>query len=287
MCIILCHIGNELPDYLKDCLVQCRKVFNGRIYLITNSTQTEWLKDFDVVLGEIDFNNDKFKISEKVNFNEYPSKNFWLYSLARFFFIEDFVVNNKIENFVVFENDVLIFSDLKNLITRMSSIYNNIAMTFSCDLRATTGFSYFKSHSDLSCLNNDIIELIKNYDLSSPEFGSYPSEMLFIRKISKLKDYIKPLPSFPTDEHYDELGFIFDPASYGQFLGGVPLVHGGSESPHIDISMYVGQKIQNGEYRVFFNHEEGPIILDNQDSKYKIFNLHVWSKRLKKFIKDD
>jgi hypothetical protein len=287
MCIILCHIGNELPDYLKDCLIQCRKVFSGNIFLITNSVETDWVKEYNVIVRGINFENEKFKISEKVNFNGYPSRDFWQYSLARFFFIEDFVVSNKIENFVIFENDVLIFSNLESLISKMSDVYNNIAITFACDLRSTTGFSYFKSYSDLTRLNDDIIELINNYDSIRSEFGSFPSEMLFIRKVSKLKNYIKPLPILPTDEYFDKFDFIFDPSSYGQFLDGHPPIHGGSDAPHIDTTTYVGKKLHDGVYQVFFNYDEGPFIIDKMNSKHKIFNLHVWSKRLKKFIKND
>ncbi len=96
--------------------------------------------------------------------------------------------------------------------------------------------------------------------------------------------YISSLPIFPTDEFFGHFNFVFDPASYGQFLGGYPIIHGGSSEPHIDLGTYIGKKIDDGEYRVFFDKKDGPFITNNKNEKFKIYNLHVWSKNLKKFL---
>jgi hypothetical protein len=286
--VILCHIGETIPSHLYECIKQTRKYFKGKIILITNSLEKNLLSKYEVEFCEIDFDNKKYDISKNVNFNSNPNREFWLYSLCRLFFIEDYVVKNKINNFVTYDNDVLIYSDLSYILKKLSKIYENIGITIVDEVRVTTGFAFFKSYKDLVNLNDDIIEIIKSpvmmEDLIRDYCGGYPSEMTFIRKISKDKNYIKPLPTFPTDGMYEKLGFVFDPAGYGMFLGGLPEVHGGSEDSYIDETTYIGNKLINKEYKVLFNSNEGPILVDNNNTKVKIYNLHVWSKKLKKFM---
>jgi hypothetical protein len=110
-----------------------------------------------------------------------------------------------------------------------------------------------------------------------------PSEMVFIRKISKEKNYIKPLPLFPEDKYYNELGFVFDPAGYGQFLGGTSPDYGSLDN-FIDKTTYIGKKLLNEEFKVTYSKEEGPTIINNNNETTKIYNLHIHSKKLYNFM---
>jgi hypothetical protein len=285
--LILSHIGENLPSHFFDCIKQTRKFFNGKIVLITNSKKLDGLLEYDIEISHINFENKRFEIAKKINFYGHPSTNFWLYSLSRFFFIEDYVVANKINDFVIYENDILIYSDLNNMIEKLSITYKNIAITIGDDSRATTGFSFFKSYKDLIRLNDDIIKIVETHsemkDIEKNYCECCPSEMVFIRKISKDKDYIKPLPLFPEDDYYSDLNFIFDPASYGQFLGGTS-PDNGDLSTFIDTSTYIGKKLLNEEFKVNFSKEKGPTIIDKNNKTTKIYNLHIHSKKLCKFM---
>ena len=287
MTLILSHIGNSLPTHINVCIEQTRKFYNGDIFLITNCKNEKIKNKYGVQFISPDFTNKKYLKSKKINFHSFPNKEFWLYSLARFFFIEDFVTQNKIENFVIYENDILIYYDLKKLINTLSSLYQNIAFTIGDDIRATTGFSFFKSYNDLSVMNHDIITIIEDTDKMEDIRKNYseccPSEMVFIRKISKEKDYIKSLPIFPNEKYFNELGFVFDPASYGQFLGGTPAVNGNKKT-FIDDITYIGKKLLSGEYNVIFHEKKCPFLIDKNGNKSKIYNLHIHSKKLENFI---
>ena len=176
--------------------------------------------------------------------------------ISKIFFIEDYVVKNKVENFVIYENDVLIYSDLFEIIDKLSIIYKHISITIGDDTRATTGFSFFKSYKDLIRMNEDIVTISEDTNEMNDIFNNYasccPSEMVFIKKIAKEKNYIEPLPLFPDDNYFNELNFVFDPAAYGQFLGGTSQENGGFVSGFIDKNTYIGKKLLNGEYNVFF-----------------------------------
>lgn len=288
MTLILSHIGELLPTYFLFFIKQTRKFYDGKIILVTNSTNTNELSDYNLEIYNPNFENKKFKICEKIDFYSYPNKNFWLYALVRFFFIEDYVVENKIENFVIYENDVLIYNDLSSVVNKISKIYENIAFTIGDDTRVTTGFSFFKSYEDLIRMNKDIIKIVQNPDDMNDIRNNYasccPSEMVFIRKICKEKNYIKPLPLFPEDKYYDELGFVFDPAGYGLFLGGTSPENGDFGYGYIDKTTYIGKKLLNEEYIVNFSKEEGPTIIDKNNKTTKIYNLHIHSKKLYNFI---
>jgi hypothetical protein len=287
--LILSHIGGDLPNHFFDCIKQTRKFFNGKIVLITNSKNLSKLLEYNIEISDVNFENKRFEIAKKINFYDYPSTDFWLYSLSRFFFIEDYVVTHKINDFVIYENDILIYSDLNNVIEKLSITYKNIAITIGDDFRATTGFSFFKSYEDLIRMNDDIIKIVQNPDDMNDIRNNYasccPSEMVFIRKISKEKNYIKPLPLFPEDKYYNELGFVFDPAGYGQFLGGTSPDYGSLDN-FIDKTTYIGKKLLNEEFKVTYSKEEGPTIINNNNETTKIYNLHIHSKKLNLFTCD-
>lgn len=283
MHLILSNIGTQLPDYIGYCLEQTRKFYDGKITLVTNSDNNEIVTKYNVNIYIPNMQNERFKFLENVTFSNTPNREFWVHTLARLFFIEDFAVENKIENFVTYDNDVLIYSSLEEIINKFSKLYSNIAITMFDDIRAVFGFSYFKTYGDLIRLNDDIIEILKKPEFFDHLMRDFLSEMLIIRKISKDKDYVKPIPILPTDENYSKFGFIFDPLSYGQFLGGVPRIHG-TEQSFIEHGTYIGEELINGKYKVFFNKIDGPFTIDKENNIHKIFNLHMWSKNLKKFM---
>lgn len=286
--LILSHIGSKIPTHVNFCLRQTRNFYDGDILFVTDNPDKNLFEKFNVEHYPVKYDNDKFKISQTVNFNSYPNRNFWLYSLSRFFFIEDLVSSMNIDNFIIYENDIMIYSDLKSISEKISNEYDNIAFTIGDDKRATTGFSYFSSYEDLIRLNNDIIEIINSPDDMKDIRDNYstccPSEMVFIRKISKEKNYIEPLPLFETDNKFSELGFVFDPASYGQYLGGTPKVNGSKKS-YIDKDTYIGQELLKKNYEVIFENNK-PYIVDSKKLKHRIFNLHIHSKKLDKFISE-
>lgn len=287
MSVILTHIGQTLPYYLDLTLLQLRKFYEGKIFLITNCEASEFQIKYEIEVFGPELNSDEYKEIEQIKFNEYPSKEFWYYSLLRFFLIEKTLADKNVEDFVILENDILIFDKLKPLIEKLAKLKRKIFFTIGDEIRATTGFTFFKSLDSLKELNQLLLEIIRDpskmRDINDNYSACCPSEMVFIRKISKENDLIQSLPLFSSDSFFEELGYVFDPASYGQYLAGTS-PESGNHKTYIDEITYIGKKILNNELSVHYSPEDGPYIIENNTTKCKIFNLHIHSKNLSKFV---
>jgi len=78
-----------------------------------------------------------------------------------------------------------------------------------------------------------------------------------------------------------ESEFVFDPSSYGQFLGGTNNEHGPG---FIDHKHNIGQALIQNRISVSFN-QGAPYVYDNEkDIERKLFNLHIHSKDLERFV---
>jgi hypothetical protein len=85
----------------------------------------------------------------------------------------------------------------------------------------------------------------------------------------------------------EEDGFVFDPGSYGQFLGGTNNFH---DPGFIDSEHYIGSMLKDRLIYVGWD-SSGPYVLDNSrpwtpknSKKFKLFNLHIHSKALEDFV---
>jgi hypothetical protein len=84
------------------------------------------------------------------------------------------------------------------------------------------------------------------------------------------------LPSLPFTElsnHYNEFNFLFDPASYGQFLGGT---NNGHKKGYFEPSHYIGRMISTEKIEVIYKKQ--PFVL-YKNEKYPIYNLHIHNKK--------
>ena len=95
------------------------------------------------------------------------------------------------------------------------------------------------------------------------------------------KEIMHYLPTLPGDKYFNELGMVFDGASYGQFISGTNNGHSkGWAGNHHRIGSLINQKIINVE----FNFEnKKPYVVYNGD-KTLIANLHIHKKNLNEFV---
>ena len=127
----------------------------------------------------------------------------------------------------------------------------------------------------------EIIEYFKSENYSDNEYyKNHPlNEMEVLSKIQqKLPMLFKLLPDLP----YGNQGTVFDPAGYGQYLGGTfnnPKKWYKKQQPILDHS--VGQEISSKRIRVGFKGNT-PFVNYNE-KKIPIANLHIHSKDLYKF----
>ena len=97
------------------------------------------------------------------------------------------------------------------------------------------------------------------------------SEMSLLHMALK-EQIVVGLPILP---HQNDT-IVFDPGSYGQFLGGT---NNGHSSGFTDAQHFIGEAINSGDLNIVFDSE--PSV-----NGVKIFNLHIHSKNLKDFINE-
>ena len=289
--VVLINIG-KLPSYIKYTLQQIR-VYNEEIKIVFIGDQydSDLFEKYNVLFIQKDVHKlERFKKLKKLDserniFNTYPSKEFWLYTYARFYLLQDFINETDSKDIIFFENDIMIYCDINNIIKSLDS---NLYFTVGDDVRITTGFSFISDKKTINRLIDDMDNIIFNEteikDIRKNYSRCCPSEMIVLRKVLYNHNYIKRLPILPFDSK-DKT--IFDPASYGQFLDGDDKNQPLKKMGTFETNTYIAKKIFNKEIKVSFEMDvdnlKKPFCYYKGD-KYKINNLHIHSKQLNKFL---
>lgn len=291
--LIMFHSGNDLPDFLEDNFKQIR-LFNSeiKIYFLTDKKlliNTIFDKYSVVALDKDDFYSNK--IREFESFFNYGSNNFWTLAATRLIYIENFMRSYNIENAYHFENDVLLYYNLEENHGKLDRFYKNIAITTGGPDKSMTGFMFIKNYLSLSLMTDFFINTLKIYGILGTirRYGMDMVHEMSLMKfygIEKGNEYIANLPILPFgefSEHYLDFNSIFDPATWGQFVGGTR-TEGPGAKPQ---DHYIGIQLKkNPTWNVIWIEENGLKIpyFNNEDDLFKINNLHIHSKNLNKYL---
>ena len=239
--IVFVHIGPSFPQHIASTIAQAR-LFNPEcpIYLIANRINLErsrsLLRDQKVTPVACEslipsMLHRRFSQANRL----WKGSAFWIYASERFFYLQEFVSQNELQDVFHLENDVMLYVDLEELLPIFKKHYENmIATTFENDERAVAGFMYISSPSPLTCLVESFPEHV----------ASDQTDMESVAKFKKLyyKTMIDHLPivipeyaqdhlltycqsRVSTDpqsfsNHFDDFGSIFDAAAWGIYLAG-------------------------------------------------------------------
>ena len=301
--IILTHIGETLPDYIDTFLTQLR-VFNGQndiVFLVNMSNtnnpifvkhnvRTFPIEDLDVTLinkfiakfGHGDINSNKKHIV-------YGGPDYWCVTATRLFYIYEYCKKFNIKEYFHFENDIMVYSDVNFILSiiKENSLYENIAITRGTNNKIMTGFMYVG--------NNDVMgDLLTSFDTyldNKPQLFTYGIDMvneMSLLHIYQVKNPTKllNLPIFPNEvltKDFKYFNTLFDPATYGQYLDGIPSNPGDSLIP----DSYIGDEMRKDKSIVIkFEVVDGlkiPFLFYKGES-IKINTLHIHSKRLYLFL---
>lgn len=289
--IVLTHIGQGLPEYVNICLKQIRYFNNNiEIYFITNNdnivnNKNYWNENKVITVSSESLHNERIdKFSRLLN-NGWST--FWTNSATRILYLEEFLKTNN-KPIIHFENDVLIYCDLKDVLDKSEKVFNRLGLTQGGFDRFMTGMFFIKDYESLNLLTNYWIEILENRKVDEL-YKKYNLDMInemslfLIYYMEKGCDYMDTFPSLPVGEKSKNLNYynsIFDPATYGQYVGGTPIVAGGAPPGYIDKNHYVGNfMLENmGKWEFYFNEKKPYLIFE--DKEYRINNLHIHSKNL-------
>lgn len=268
---------NDVPAYTEISLRQTRKLNKNLPIHFICKNKPSYFDDLDITwVNQNTINGDLINLFNGLSwFNRhgtpstaYPSpEGFWHKTCERIFYLAEYARQQKLERFIHTENDVLMYYDYEAFI---SNVNNDFYATIMSDTQATFAIVNIPRYNNIVTLCQFFLEMMKYGERQlSQYFKDHVSEMTLLREAIN-KKIINSFNIIPIENSK----FVFDPGSYGQFLGGTNNFH---EPGFIDDKHYVGQKIKNKELKVEFNSI--PMVNDKP-----LFNLHIHSKKLERFI---
>lgn len=285
--IILFNYGQN-RNYFDDCINQILKYNDLPIYFI--GTESFSNKKINFIRIEDLENDPKVKEFKDVSFYENDNNPLWRTSMMRFFYIEALIRQNNLQNIFHFDNDVTIYDEFNKILSKIKQSEKNI-ITPTNEFNLTCGMFYTKNLDSISELNIKLFEklklgidgIYKNYPGRGSNLDPFMVNEMTILKIIQEENLqlLSLFPTLPTANNYKEYNICFDPASWGQCIGGT---FNGSPPGWAGEHHYIGREILKGKYKILFENKKPEILDVNSSKKYPLFNLHIHSKNLKAFL---
>jgi hypothetical protein len=287
MNIILFNFGkNHL--YFQDCIDQILKYNNAKIHFIGNEDIFTKGANF-INIDEFE-NESLIKEFKNISFYENDGNPLWRTSMARFFYIESLIKKMNLTDIFHFDNDVMIYDNFNKILINKKSSDENI-ITPTNEFNLTCGMMYIKDNDAILKLNQKLFEKLKlgvnsiynNYPNRGSSIDPFMvNEMTILKIIQEENESLLSLfPILPTDINFNQYNICFDPASWGQHIGGTNCGHGpGWAGEH----HYIGREILKNTYKALFQNGKPEVLDLKLNKKYPIFNLHIHSKNLNTFL---
>ena len=269
------HSG-KIPNYLKYSLESVKKSdTDSNIFLACNQ---EYKQPGVQVIDINKLNNSRIeKIKNLRYFEGWNDNPLWESSMLRIFYLFEIAKFLKIDQFIHFDNDVILykpFTEIKNLM--VNEKFNITPLTNSF---LVFGYSFV---NNLSIYDEICEKVFKIYN--SPD--QYEKEYYEGKKIIEMKalyiaykenpNLFNLLPVHPKDSE----NYVFDPASYGQYLSGV---HNKRFSRKFtDETHILGSDLKNKYLVPSFKKKK--VTVNFKDKDYQLVNLHIHSKKLRKYL---
>jgi len=283
MNIVIVALG-KIPKYIDDCIKQIYLTQkNYTIHLLKNRSSN--YKNDNCLIIDVE----NIPISEKHLYfiknskliNKKFRNYFWRYSTERLYVIDDYLQMKNLKDIIHIETDVLLYQDLELVIPALQDY--DFACVRDNDIRVIGSIIYIKNKEiskKISSIANDYID---------------ENDMIIFHHIERTMSNTLCLPIGDLDVYKDNLKYIFDGASIGQFVGGID-----SRNKNKDIKSFINSiKIFFGKNtKSSFVNKDSKINISEWEIKwinnrpYKkinedlipIINLHIHSKNLKKFM---
>lgn len=268
---------NDVPAYTEISLRQARKLNpNLPIHFICKN-KPNYFDELNIAwINQDDMNGELIdRFNELSWFNRHGTpptsyaspEGFWHKTCERIFYVAEYANQQKLERFIHTENDVLMYYDYETLI---NNIDNNFYATIMSATQATFAIVNIPKYIYITNLCQFFLEMMKYGEQELlRQFNDHISEMSLLRAAMN-EGIIDTFDILPLEN----VKLVFDPGSYGQFLGGTNNFH---EPGFTDDKHYIGQFIRNGQLRVEFN--DVPSV-----NNVPVFNLHIHSKKLENFV---
>lgn len=223
-------------------------------------------------------------IEEVKNLKYFENENnpLWLTSLLRIYYLLAIAKKFRIEKFIHFDLDVMIYkpySELENLFHNKK--FNITPMT---EVDLIFGYSFVSNLNTYYEICSDTIEILKNvkyYELKYNNSKKINEMMLLNFAFMKNPENFNLLNTYPNKE-FNSL-ILFDPQQYGQYLSGIDKKILTKHT--VEEKQYIGREVLENGYKIKFLKNKPYLISKN--NKYEIANLHIHKKTLERFKNEE
>jgi hypothetical protein len=279
MNIVLTCIKN-FQGYILSNIEQLIKLGHNVIYVITNKEFFDNFNKYSLNIILIDVNelDETYNFELNTNLDKNFRNGFWYLTSLRFFYIYQVINKYNLEDIIHLENDVLIYYNCNEIIKYIDKNY--IYIPFDSYKRNIASILYIP--------NKEIFKIIlDNYDFNMNDMDNF----------SYIKNKTGVIKNFPifiknnnltseqnfVSENSDIFPFIFDAAAIGQLLGGVdPRNASGNTEGFINETCVIKYNNYAFLFKEVDNINRPFIIIENNE--IPIFNLHIHSKNLSRFV---
>lgn len=293
--IVFVHLGSSLPEHLSWAIKQARLFNNCRIFLVANQlslSKSEHILNslnIEAVACENLHHTSRHCVFLKTSKLDKSFRGgFWFFASERFFYLDDLIQRYKLRNVIHLESDVMLYSSVSEILPILDKYYKGLAVTFDNDNRCIPGFVYIRNPKTIAQLTKCMSCLNKTNDMEAFKVfrNQIGPEIVTTLPIAHEEYILKNVLISDKPEDYcylvDEFQSLFDPAHFGQFLGGMDPRNGDDSksyvNPHSVINAssftYTWEKDSKGRWIPFCEYD---------GKKLKINNLHIHSKRLSDF----
>ena len=300
--VILTHLGESIPLYIKDCIHQIRLWSDIKIYVIlepVHKTNEFWSSLNSVILVftdslQITDHHEAFRrgFQGDTQFR----KGYWKHVKERFFYVEELMLRDSLDHVVSMEYDVLVYMDLIHVIDKLKKSFQTLRFVRDNDERGHPAFMYCPSASTLRDFNQFLVEIIQTpledmqalaaYAYNYPEkVRSLPvltSDMKSDNRISKCGHTVKD-PSM-LSLNAEDFGFLFDSLVVGQWVGGIDSRNMGGKK----ISHYENESAVYSVHELGFSWKKdlNTFMWKPYCKGMPLVMIHVHSKSLVSFMSD-
>jgi len=304
--VVFIHLGKNLPSYVPIALSQARSFCpTAEIILIINREffENEQLQELATVIytEEIQKTPEHEYFITTSRLDKEFREGFWYYTTERLLYLDDLISQYDLKNTFHLENDNLIYVDLEELLFVFTNNYPGIAVPFESDTRGFANFMFVANKHSIHALACHL----------SHHADSGQSEMMLINtfKMAFGHNYIDHLPTIMkeyADDHVltsasgtrctvDPIHFfkniedfrsLFDGCAYGQYFGGVDPRNGPEGAGFINQEAIFNVSLMNFIWQADVLGRVIPYAI-YRDRKFRINNLHVHSKNLKRLATVD
>ena len=308
--ILLVHLGEYVPPYLRDCVHQIR-LWNPPedldIFIVLepcHSGKDFWIELIAKYNVRLVYTNELEPTAEHTAFLKgYVGdtdfrKGYWRHVKERFFYMEEVIRTFGLGPIVAMEYDILLYAHVKELLVRLlEHSPRQLAMVMDNEERGHPGFLFIPSAAaiqrfnafivEMICSNLEDMKLLAEFRKTNCESGVKCLPIITSRRNKTIPTRFArnglscANPEF-LSEGFETIGFLFDSLCVGQMIGGIdPRNVGGKYT--------IGYENESALYSVremdLTWKKEGGLwrpILDN----VPLATIHMHSKGLQYFLSD-